>query len=389
MRDSPPRRGRRWRPPPTAVRWPPRPASADRLLVVSAAPASDVATPVLLRSIANAIAVVPDLRRGRSRADRRRACCSAGRVRRRRWPSPRIDTVDRDDRRWLWLAVLCLLALEMLDPARATGGCRAVRSARAGPCRLIAGGRRRDAERSSPTAIAAAVRRARVLALAEAAAWGAGCRRRSRRSPARSSPPRVAALALAIDVARVDRRRARARASGRAQPVRHRRRAARGDARRRSPRSARACLPTPRPARERLDLARRVSDRARRERGAAGRARVGGASMTAHCGAERRRAAGAGRVSRSTAPASAPAGVASARERRDPAAGLHRPRGDDRRRSGAAAGDRRQRARALDRCVRAIASPSSTMAARAPLARGADGRFTDRLHGDQDRLSSP
>ena len=27
--------------------------------------------------------------------------------------SPRIETVDRDDRRWLWLAVVALLLLEM------------------------------------------------------------------------------------------------------------------------------------------------------------------------------------------------------------------------------------------------------------------------------------
>lgn len=86
--------------------------SANRLVVASAARASDVATPVLLRSIANAIADVPDLTRAE-------VVPIADAVL-RQWsrPStspapPRIETVDQDDRRWLWLAVLCLLGLEM------------------------------------------------------------------------------------------------------------------------------------------------------------------------------------------------------------------------------------------------------------------------------------
>jgi aerotolerance regulator-like protein len=85
--------------------------SPDRLLVASAAPSSDVATPVLLRSIANAIADVPDLHAAE-------VVPIADAVL-QRWTrpaapaaSPRIDTVDRDDRRWLWVVVLCLLALE-------------------------------------------------------------------------------------------------------------------------------------------------------------------------------------------------------------------------------------------------------------------------------------
>ena len=85
--------------------------SANRLVVASAARASDAATPVLLRSIANAIVAIPDLQRAEvvpiadallrqwSRPSARPA-------------SPRIETVGRDDRRWLWLAALGLLVLE-------------------------------------------------------------------------------------------------------------------------------------------------------------------------------------------------------------------------------------------------------------------------------------
>ena len=86
-------------------------ASVNRLLVASAVPASDLATPVLLRSIANAIASVPDLR-----ADEVVAIADPVLQQWSRPPAPmtapRIDTVDRDDRRWLWGAVLGLLALE-------------------------------------------------------------------------------------------------------------------------------------------------------------------------------------------------------------------------------------------------------------------------------------
>jgi hypothetical protein len=101
-------------------------ASPDGLLVVSAAPASDVATPVLLRAMANAIAAVPDLRSAEvtpiadsilQRWSRPAAPVS----------SPRIDTIDRDDRRWLWLAVVALMILELwvrrsrADETRAVG----------------------------------------------------------------------------------------------------------------------------------------------------------------------------------------------------------------------------------------------------------------------------
>jgi hypothetical protein len=86
--------------------------SASRLVVASAAPASDVTTPLLLRAMANAIAAVPDLQRAE--------VVPIAEARLRQWSrpslppaSPRIETVDQDDRRWLWLAALCLLGLEM------------------------------------------------------------------------------------------------------------------------------------------------------------------------------------------------------------------------------------------------------------------------------------
>ena len=86
-------------------------ASANRLLVASAAPASDLATPVLLRSIANAIASQPDLRAAEvvpiADAVLQRWSRPASPV-----TSPRIGTVEQDDRRWLWLAAVVLLALE-------------------------------------------------------------------------------------------------------------------------------------------------------------------------------------------------------------------------------------------------------------------------------------
>ena len=86
--------------------------SAAQLVVTSAAPASDVATPLLLRSIANAMATMPDLQRAE--------VVPIPDAQLQQWSrpsapiaSPRIENLDQDDRRWLWLAVLCLLGLEM------------------------------------------------------------------------------------------------------------------------------------------------------------------------------------------------------------------------------------------------------------------------------------
>jgi len=90
--------------------------SSGRLLVASGAPASTIVTPLLMRSIVNALGVVPDLRRGEVApiADRRL----------REWTRPaaipRVPVAgDRrqddggNDRRLLWLTVLCLLGIEM------------------------------------------------------------------------------------------------------------------------------------------------------------------------------------------------------------------------------------------------------------------------------------
>ena len=101
--------------------------SANQLIVASAAPASDVATPVLLRAIANAIAPVPDLQPAE--------VVPIADALLQRWSrpsappaSPRIETVDHDDRRWLWLAVLCLMGIEMwIRRARSVDAARDVR----------------------------------------------------------------------------------------------------------------------------------------------------------------------------------------------------------------------------------------------------------------------
>jgi hypothetical protein len=89
--------------------------SSGRLLVVSAAPASDLFTPLLARSLANVLAAPPDLQPAEvvPIADRLL----------REWSRPAAplaapvaDTLRRDDadndRRWLWLAALGLLAVE-------------------------------------------------------------------------------------------------------------------------------------------------------------------------------------------------------------------------------------------------------------------------------------
>ena len=89
--------------------------SGGRLLVASAAPARDLFTPLLLRSLANALGTVPDLQRAEivpiadrwlrdwSRPPAPPAVPDASALRR--------DDSD-NDRRWLWLAALALLAVE-------------------------------------------------------------------------------------------------------------------------------------------------------------------------------------------------------------------------------------------------------------------------------------
>jgi aerotolerance regulator-like protein len=86
-------------------------SSAGRLVVASGAPASDIATPILVRAIANALADVPNLQRDE--------VVSIGDDDLRVWSRPprppsamRLRNVDEDDRRWFWVAALALMALE-------------------------------------------------------------------------------------------------------------------------------------------------------------------------------------------------------------------------------------------------------------------------------------
>jgi hypothetical protein len=86
-------------------------ASSGTLIVVSAADADALVTPLLLRSIANSVAPAEDP------AQSELLPISDGQLRAWARPpaavtAPRIDTVDRDDRRWLWGGVLMLLAAE-------------------------------------------------------------------------------------------------------------------------------------------------------------------------------------------------------------------------------------------------------------------------------------
>jgi hypothetical protein len=98
--------------------------STTRLIVASAASASDVATPMLLRSIADGIVDVPSVQGVEvvpiADAVLQRWSRTAAPV-----TVPRIETVEQDDRRWLWIAVLCLLALESwVRRARSAEGSR-------------------------------------------------------------------------------------------------------------------------------------------------------------------------------------------------------------------------------------------------------------------------
>jgi Aerotolerance regulator N-terminal len=85
--------------------------SPSQLIVVSGADALDLVTPLLLRAIVNSAAILPDFQRSE--------IVPIPDVQLRDWsrPAPPIGTpalnrLDEDDRRWLWLAVLALLALE-------------------------------------------------------------------------------------------------------------------------------------------------------------------------------------------------------------------------------------------------------------------------------------
>ena len=86
-------------------------ASSASLVVVSGATPSSLVTPLLLRAMVNALGGPPDLRQAevlpipdsQLRAWSRPAAPVT---------APRVDRVERDDRRGLWILVLALLALE-------------------------------------------------------------------------------------------------------------------------------------------------------------------------------------------------------------------------------------------------------------------------------------
>jgi len=86
-------------------------ASSASLVVVSGATPSSLVTPLLLRAMANVLGGPPDLRQAEVLA--------IPDAQLRAWSrptspvtTPRVDRVERDDRRWLWILVLVLLALE-------------------------------------------------------------------------------------------------------------------------------------------------------------------------------------------------------------------------------------------------------------------------------------
>ena len=65
-----------------------------------------------MRAIANALGIIPDLRGVE--------VVPIADAQLQQWSrpaaplaSPRLNSLDQDDRRWLWLAVLCLLGAEM------------------------------------------------------------------------------------------------------------------------------------------------------------------------------------------------------------------------------------------------------------------------------------
>ena len=266
--------------------------------------ASDLVTPVLLRSIANA---------------HRAPCpiCSSAEVvpiadavlqQWSRPPAP-VDVAAHRDRRSAttaagsgWRCCACWRSRRgCAVRGRRLPRANAARKRRA--CRLTPRRRARRRRPRSPTPI----RRARVLALVEAVAWGAAA--------AAISPVAGALVAAAVAAWRwrttsraVDRARARACAAGCAQPVRHRRRARARRAARRSRRSARACSPMRRAMRAARGPARSVSDRAARLRvalfAALAWAAVGIAASVARRGSSR---GGASVLSRVASPAAAPA----------------------------------------------------------------------------------
>jgi hypothetical protein len=86
-------------------------ASADRLVVVTSAPPSNVVLPILVRAIVNAIAVVPDIVPLEivPIPDAQLTTWSRPATPRLQ---PGIRSVETDDRRWVWIAALGLLLVE-------------------------------------------------------------------------------------------------------------------------------------------------------------------------------------------------------------------------------------------------------------------------------------
>jgi Aerotolerance regulator N-terminal len=112
-------------------------ASPDRLLIICAASASDLVAPLLMRSIADVSAAVPDLRSAEVLPIPDRLLREWARPRAVA-PAPTVTLLNHgdDDRRWLWLATLCLLAAELW--LRRAGGAAASSSETPAPPALPA-----------------------------------------------------------------------------------------------------------------------------------------------------------------------------------------------------------------------------------------------------------
>lgn len=86
-------------------------ASSAQLVVVSAAGAKELITPLLMRTVANAIAQPADLQQAEVTPIPERVLHAWSRDAGPAEP-PRIDTIVDDDRRWFWFTALVLLAIE-------------------------------------------------------------------------------------------------------------------------------------------------------------------------------------------------------------------------------------------------------------------------------------
>jgi hypothetical protein len=105
-------------------------ASGDRLLVVSIAADGDLLVPTLARAIAIGLAPGTDLRGAEIvpiRDSQLRAWTRAPGAA----PPPRPENVEPDDRRWLWAAVLLLLAIETWMRRQSAGAQAAAEETRA------------------------------------------------------------------------------------------------------------------------------------------------------------------------------------------------------------------------------------------------------------------